>query len=64
MIAVHESAGIYRVEVTHPCGHVFKSTTGWNDAAGAKRHGEALLACACGVCRVQSRPRRRKRIRA
>jgi hypothetical protein len=50
-IQTTESAGIYRANVTHPCGHVYKSESGWNTEASARRHGQNLAKCACSTCR-------------
>jgi hypothetical protein len=50
-ITITESAGIFRANVIRPCGHTFRSPSGWNSATAAKRHGRNLAACACGTCR-------------
>jgi hypothetical protein len=49
-IQITESGEIYRANVTHPCGHVYKSASGWNSDAAARRHGQNLLKCACSAC--------------
>jgi len=50
-MTVTENATSFKVAVTHPCGHTFKSDCGWNSEAAARRHGRNLLSCVCGTCR-------------
>jgi len=47
---------VYRVEVRHECGHLYRSDCGWNTPAAAHAHGAMLLLQACSTCRDRREP--------